>query len=238
MWKTQPEQARAAPNAGVGPLRFAAREILAYALHGAMTPFATPRPRDADGPAVLFIPGHGGSSGAFTFLRRSLEQRGFARFAAWDYRARGNVADAARSLAARARDLGPVHVVAHSMGGLLARYWLQILDGRERAVSLITLSTPHRGIAPLPGARLVPMVRDILSDGPLVDELARTQATLAGLPCLSIVSTRDHFVRPFTHASFGAARLVPIADVGHVGVLFSPEVHGHVAQHLERHRDG
>ncbi|HKA91283.1 MAG TPA: alpha/beta fold hydrolase [Haliangiales bacterium] len=217
---------------------FAAREILAYALHGAMTPLPAPRTRRTGShwPVVLFVHGHGGSSGAFAFLRRSLERRGFSRFAAWDYRSRGRIADAARGLRDRARELGPVHVIAHSMGGLLARYWLQMLGGLEGAVSLTTLSTPHRGIAPLPGARLVPMVREIVRDAPLVDELERTQAALAGLPCLSIVSTRDHFVRPFTHASFAAARLVPVDDVGHVGVLFSREVHRHVAGHLERHR--
>jgi hypothetical protein len=234
VWKSRPEHtARPA-----GTVRFAARELLAYALHGAMTPFGPPRTREGATPAILFVHGHGGSSGAFTFLRRSLERRGFVRFAAWDYRARGSVADAARSLSDRARELGQVHVVAHSLGGLLARYWLQILDGRERAVSFTTLSTPHRGVPAVPGAALVPLVRELVRDGVLIEELRRTEGTLAGLPCLSIVSERDHFVRPFTQASFYPARLLPVSDVGHVGVLFSNDVHGQVAQHLERHRDG
>jgi hypothetical protein len=55
---------------------------------------------------------------------------------------------------------------------------------------------------------------------------------LDGLPCLSVISARDHFVRPWQRASFGAARVVPIAHAGHVGVLFSKEVAGIVSEHL------
>lgn len=39
----------------------------------------------------------------------------------------------------------PVVVVAHSMGGLVARYWLGPLGGGELCERLITLGTPHRG---------------------------------------------------------------------------------------------
>jgi pimeloyl-ACP methyl ester carboxylesterase len=35
--------------------------------------------------------------------------------------------------------------VAHSMGGLVARYYLEVLGGREHARRLITLGTPYRG---------------------------------------------------------------------------------------------
>lgn len=39
----------------------------------------------------------------------------------------------------------PVHVIAHSMGGLDARWMITALDMAEQVVSLTTLSTPHRG---------------------------------------------------------------------------------------------
>ena len=38
-----------------------------------------------------------------------------------------------------------VVVVAHSMGGLVARYWLGPLGGHRWCRALITLGTPHRG---------------------------------------------------------------------------------------------
>jgi len=40
---------------------------------------------------------------------------------------------------------GPLHLVAHSMGGVDARYWITHLGGAERVGSLTTLSTPHHG---------------------------------------------------------------------------------------------
>jgi triacylglycerol lipase len=40
---------------------------------------------------------------------------------------------------------GPVHVVAHSMGGLDARHMISRLGMAEKVLSLTTLGTPHRG---------------------------------------------------------------------------------------------
>ena len=213
---------------------FAARELLAYALHGAMTPLRFPRAQAGEEPIILFIHGHGGSAGAFYFLRRALERRGYRRFSAWEYRGRGTIDDQAAALAAHADALrGPIHIVAHSLGGLIARQWLQVHGGRARAASLVTLSTPHHGLRPLPGARLLPLVREIVRGGELIANLARTEDALAGLPCLAIASVRDHFLGPAAKVSFATARLSLVADVGHVGVLFSREVHALVARHLE-----
>jgi triacylglycerol lipase len=39
----------------------------------------------------------------------------------------------------------PVHLIAHSMGGLDSRYMTSCLDMHDRVLSLTTLGTPHRG---------------------------------------------------------------------------------------------
>jgi len=49
-----------------------------------------------------------------------------------------------------------VIVVAHSMGGLVARYWLGPLDGWRTCRALVTLGTPHRG---------APKALDVLVNG-------------------------------------------------------------------------
>lgn len=41
----------------------------------------------------------------------------------------------------------PVHLLAHSMGGLDARYMISCLGMQDRVLSLTTLGTPHRGTA-------------------------------------------------------------------------------------------
>jgi triacylglycerol lipase len=57
-----------------------------------------------------------------------------------------SVGERSRVLAQKIRDLGPVHIIAHSMGGLDARH--MIIDDRSAAAavrSLMTIGTPHRG---------------------------------------------------------------------------------------------
>jgi hypothetical protein len=82
------------------------------------------------------------------------------------YDFRLGVAHAARRLAAdvheRLKDLSPgeragrVVVIAHSMGGLVARYWLGPLQGWPLCRAVVTLGTPHRG---------APKALDLLANG-------------------------------------------------------------------------
>jgi triacylglycerol lipase len=59
----------------------------------------------------------------------------------------------------------PVHVFAHSMGGLDARYMVSRLGMADRVLSLTTLGTPHRGTAFADWgiARLARLVKPVLS---------------------------------------------------------------------------
>lgn len=46
-----------------------------------------------------------------------------------------------------ARETGPLHLIAHSMGGLDARHYITHLNGHKKVASLTTLATPHHGSA-------------------------------------------------------------------------------------------
>lgn len=212
--------------------RLVGREVAAYARTLARRPARAPRrprpPVPADAPTILFLHGHGDDPGAFVPLEAALAASGFSRFAAWSYRPRGTVAGVAADLA-RWIDTelpeGRLVVVGHSLGGILARLWLQEHGGCVRADALVTLSTPHRGLGFLPGVRFVPLARELAPPSPLLDRLEAGVHRLAALRCLSIVSRWDHFIRPPTNAAFPYARLEVVEDAGHVGVLSSPSVH-------------
>jgi len=58
----------------------------------------------------------------------------------------GSIEQRAHELAQQLADApGPLHLLAHSMGGLDARHWITHLKGGDKTASLTTLSTPHHG---------------------------------------------------------------------------------------------
>jgi len=58
----------------------------------------------------------------------------------------GSIEERSRALAEQmAAESGPLHLVAHSMGGLDARCWIAHLGGGEKVASLTTLASPHHG---------------------------------------------------------------------------------------------
>ncbi|MFD5030341.1 lipase family alpha/beta hydrolase [Streptomyces sp. NPDC058405] len=123
----------------------------------------------------------------------------------------------------RARTLYPGHdepkvvFLCHSMGGLIARYYLEVLGGREIARTLVTIGTPHRGAAKtvkfLTGHAIDPHpgkgpVRDLVIGkvaeryNPQVAELCRTFPSIAQL-----LPVYDAVREP------GKTRLQPLEDV-------------------------
>jgi triacylglycerol lipase len=82
----------------------------------------------------------------FSVMREYLEDRGF-RVLFPRVLPTGGVATRARMLAEQIRRWThePVNLIAHSMGGLDARYLISHLGFAEQVPSLTTISTPHRG---------------------------------------------------------------------------------------------
>jgi triacylglycerol lipase len=83
---------------------------------------------------------------SFTALRRPLRERGFRALFPQVAPTSGIVARASqlREQILRWTD-EPVNVIAHSMGGMDARYLITHLDMGDRVRSLTTIATPHRG---------------------------------------------------------------------------------------------
>jgi pimeloyl-ACP methyl ester carboxylesterase len=107
---------------------------------------------DADGQRVPCVLVHGilGDATNFATLRQHLTVHGIRRFSSFSYRPRLDY----QSLAGRfgehvsrvCRDSGAPHVdiIAHSFGGLIARYFVQT-GGAHLVRRLVTLGTPYLG---------------------------------------------------------------------------------------------
>lgn len=63
-------------------------------------------------------------------------------------------------LYARYPEMGPLTIVGHSMGGLIAEYYVKKLGGHLRTRAVVSLGTPHRGTpAAWAGLPLAPLAR-------------------------------------------------------------------------------
>jgi len=180
---------------------------------------------EAAGTPIILIHGIIDNHTVFAFLRRALNRRGFGRVITLNYSPLSDdiprVARRLKSLVEKVRrETGyeRVHVIGHSMGGLIARYYVQCLGGDQRVHSLVTLGTPHAGTLP---AYLVPhsVVKQMRPDSPIVRELdAPTPGCRTRM--VAIWSDLDQMIVPQRNARIVHpdlnARNVFVRGVGHM----------------------
>jgi triacylglycerol esterase/lipase EstA (alpha/beta hydrolase family) len=126
-----------------------------------------------------------------------------------------------------------VILVGHSMGGILARCFLQLRGGAPQVAACVTLGSPHHGskLAPfavtrlgralLPGSVLLAR----LNEGPLP----------AGVAFTSIYSRHDNIIVPPDNARLDGADNLELAGMGHAALLFSSQAAKAVVTALDKH---
>jgi pimeloyl-ACP methyl ester carboxylesterase len=195
---------------------------------------------------VLLVHGLVDNRSVFTVMRRSLRRRGFAQVCSWNYSPLlTDVARAAAGLGERIEQICAqtgherVHVVGHSLGGLIARYHVQRQGGDQRIAALITLGTPHQGSIwahVLP----TPLVRQLRPGSPLLRELAQP-APRCRTRITAIYSNLDEMVVPTSSGRCDhpdlAARNVLVRGVGHMSLPIHRGVADEVAATLAGLRD-
>jgi triacylglycerol lipase len=209
--------------------RLVAREVAAVAFFSLLHPFGW-RPqhkrtaRRAEQRTVVLVHGYGANRSAFLPLSAYLRAHGVHQILAFDYRASAGIEHAARALKEYLRRSvrgGRVDFVCHSLGGLVARVYLEELGGARRVDRCITLGTPHRGtynaywLASRVGRELRP-------DSAVMERLAASSQKPTTVSFTSIIAGSDNIVIPRVFAARGDVVHVP--DVGHLGMLFSPAV--------------
>jgi pimeloyl-ACP methyl ester carboxylesterase len=115
---------------------------------------------EAAGTPILLVHGLVDNRSIFTVLRRALRRRGFGRVWTLNYHVlTQDLRTAARRLEQTVEAICEqtgyerIHVIGHSMGGIIARYYVQRMGGDERVHTLVTLGSPHGGTR---AARLMP----------------------------------------------------------------------------------
>lgn len=125
-----------------------------------------------------------------------------------------------------------IDIVAFSMGGLVARYYLQRLGGLDRVDRFITLSTPHHGTLL---AHLIPNAgcRQMRPDSAFLRDLNGDADRLAKLQFTSFWTPFDLIILPPRSSMMPQARNIRLPIALHPLMVLQSSALGQVAAALE-----
>ena len=170
---------------------------------------------------VVLIHGFMASAGVFRPMKKRLEDEAFAHVASFTHPPLASVPSIAKSLARvidRIADGARIHLVGHSLGGLVARWYVQELGGHERVVQTISLASPFSGTK---HADVLPILigAALRTESHILRRL-RARAHEFETPHTSIVAEEDAVVVPAANAIFPKGDVVTLPGRGHNTLLY------------------
>ena len=207
--------ARTSRRSGLAGLTPEQRGLVHHGLAAAETP-------------ILLVHGIVDNHSIFALLQRALRRRGFATVSSWDYglltrdipTAADLLGEAIEKLAANS-GYERIHVIGHSLGGLIARYYVQRLGGDTRVHTLVTLGTPHSGTEAARPWRMLPLLGQLTPGSSVLRALAEP-APDCRTRFLVFASDLDHMIRPTSNARLEhpdlSVRNVAVHGVGHLSL--------------------
>jgi triacylglycerol esterase/lipase EstA (alpha/beta hydrolase family) len=186
---------------------------------------------------VVLVPGYGVNRAYFSFLQMYLRRRGWPWVAVINHRPfSASVPYYAERLGLyvddvlRASGAQQVDLVGHSMGGLVAAFYVNALGGHTRVRRLVTLGAPWKGTATwVFGGRR--QARDMAPDSDVVKAVQDLKT-----PTTAIWSRSDAMIFPAERAKPDGGDAIELANLGHNEMLFSARVFRLVAQLLSSGR--
>jgi pimeloyl-ACP methyl ester carboxylesterase len=190
---------------------------------------------------IILLHGYFHNRSAFVVMRRSLRKFGFRSVDTMNYNVIGHdVQELAQQLSQHVDEVlerteaTHVHLIGHSLGGLVARYYIQKLGGHEKVHTCITLGTPHRGTHAAWVGR-GKTARQLRPGSLLLRQLARSSRAMQ-VRFISFYSNLDSLVLPASNAKITEpalrARNILVKDLGHLSLLISRPIIRSIAEAL------
>jgi pimeloyl-ACP methyl ester carboxylesterase len=176
-----------------------------------------------DDDVVVFLHGLFATAGVLRPLRAAVARHPFLHAAALTYLPGPGIASIAEQLGALVAAIpsyARLHLVGHSLGGVVAR-WFALESGDARVVQTISLAAPFAGIASASWLGLA-ITRDLRPGSPALRRILM-HPDAARVPHLSIIAGADTLIAsPVTHALPGGEVRV-MEGRGHNTLLFDEE---------------
>lgn len=118
-------------------------------------------------------------------------------------------------------DVEQVHLVGHSMGGVIARNYLQLRGGENKVDRCVCLGTPHAGSKLSPFA-LTPLSNVLVPNSEFLTRLAAA-APPQQAKLVNIYSSKDNMVVPASSAHLDWVDNIILDRIGHTGLLYRRE---------------
>lgn len=208
-------------------------------LHAPLRPHVQASGDTFDLPVVM-VHGYFHNRSGFYFMGRALRRRGFRWVDALNYNPIGTSIPAlASKLAGHVEDVlattgAPrVHLIGHSLGGLVARWYTQEGAGSELVDHCVTIGTPHRGTYAA-FAGVGQSARDMRPGSPV---LRRLEGGLRDctVKLVNLYSDVDALIVPSSSAVLPWKANIHnhlIHEFGHTSMLVSAELIAVVTEHL------
>lgn len=175
---------------------------------------------------VVLVHGFFASAGVFRPMRARLEQELGARVASFSHTPGARVDTIARNLQ-RLMDRIPtgarIHLVGHSLGGVVSRYYVQELGGHRRVAQTISLASPFGGAQVATALRFFMVGADLHRESSVLRRL-RASSQSHDVPHTSIVAGDDRLISGLTRAVFPGHDAVILHGRGHNSLLYDEEV--------------
>lgn len=191
---------------------------------------------------VALVHGYFHNRSGFDYLTGQLRRRGFRWIHGMNYNPLGHsIPDLAERFGHYVEDLrrvsgaSRVHLIGHSLGGVIARWFVEELDGYKVVDTCVTIGTPHQGtLAAYLGAGQA--AKDLRPGSGVMQRLDQSLRR-SQVKYVNLYSDLDFLILPPSSALLPEQRNVHnhlIEDLGHTSLLLSEELVEQLCSHLEK----
>ncbi len=199
----------------------------------------TTTPASDEKPPILLIHGYMMRGWTLLYLKKRLEKDGWNQVYTWSYIPpfkkipyyAGQLENKVNGILKETSQT-KIILIGHSMGGLLARYYIGHLKENSYVEKLITIGTPHKGTK-LWSFTYSPCGTDMRPKSDFLKKLGLIPTTIK---TLSIYSSFDEIILPYQNSRLKGKNILnkEFDNLGHMRLIFSARVYEEIRSFLSK----